>query len=450
MVCRFCALTLFAFVTTHRIAVGKLCSVGLIFALIAVPLRAGESADLPYGNWFDNLAMLTAQEYSLGYAALGGAGTSYDNGELFAALHNPAHAGMSGLNGGRLDFAQLSPQTWRSDFEPTRRSGAGGRLSFAAVLADVNLGFGLVYSELDTDPVEQPSDLFWNGITFPNLTTETVRSLTLGVAAEHYIRAAVGVSFRHVTTLRPMFLQLPDFLIARGTIRDIGFTVGLDSRDLQRRLAGRQWAVFGIAPRLELGVGAAWTNQGQVKVPAMGIAVFAPRTFAAGAHAGLSFSVEMGGNELELFRAVISSAALDDRRDFDWLTGDLSYRDACARLQFWNDVALGELHPGIEQRRGASFEFLETFTFGSGKVRPAISSENFWTDNRQHAWSLRSDGLFKLGATLWENSVTRFCARHLTVSWSETTIGELIFVREAIDLKREHHGFSIGLRNLTL
>ncbi len=451
MVCMFCAWSAIALFAARYAAAGarSVCAV-LAFVLAAAQLLAGETNDPPNGYWFDNLEKLTTEEYSFLYAGLGGAGTSYDNGEVFAVQQNPSHVGMSGLRGGRVDFALLSPQTWRNDDELPKRSGSGGRVTFGGALAGVNLGFGLVYSELDTDTKDPLPDFEWNGMSVPNLTSETVRSLSAGFAAEYYLRAAVGISARTVSTLQPAFAQQPAFAPARGTLYDVGFTAVLDSRDLQRRLIGSEWGILGIRPQLELGAGAVWANQGRVMVPAMGIAVFTPRNFSVGAHAGIAFSADLGATEVELFRAVISAAALDDRRETDWLDVSLCYRDAGARLQFLNDVVMGELHPGIEQRRGAMFEVFETFTFGSGLVRPRLATESFWTNNRQHAWGLRADGMFKLGAALWENPVTQFCAGHLTVSWSTSTIGELRFFRGALDIEREHQGFSIGLKNLTL
>ncbi len=450
MFCMFCVRSAIVVIAARCAAASRLLLVVVAFIVAATSLRAGETDNPPNRTWFGNLEKLTAEEYSLLYAALGGAGISYDNGELFAVQQNPAHVGMSGLEGGRVDFAYLSPQTWRDDIELPKRSGYGGRVAFDGALAGVHLGFGLVYTELDTDTEDPLFDIEWNGMAVPNLTSEKVRSLSAGFAAEYYLRAAVGVSARNVSTLQPAFAEQPAFAPARGTLYDVGFTAVLNSRDLQRRLTESEWEIFGIRPQLELGGGAVWANQGRVMVPAMGLAVFAPRNFSVGAHAGIVFSADLGATEIELFRAVISAAALEDRREFDWWRETLCYRDGGVRLQFWNDVVMGELHPGIEQRRGAMLEVFETFTFGSGLVRPSLATERFWTNNRQHAWGLRADGMFKLGAALWDNSVTRFCARHISVSWSTSTIGELHFFRGVLDIKREHHGFSIGLQHLTL
>jgi len=375
----------------------------LALAIVAAPAWGQPVAPLPTALPFLDLAPSPA------LAGIGGAGVAVPGAGPYAALVNPALAGLAARDEAAAANGGPGAGDWRAFGDIRLHGGAqsvgfdAGSLGLPATIGAVASWATMAYGNM---PVPGSSSTYE--------PTDRYAALSLAGASRGAIRFAVGATLRNYSTTDRVVIRngSADASHRRGLTGDIGVAVAADLADLAGSPTITLPAVGPVRPALEVTAGYAQAHIGALMRYSGGSWQALPRTarLGWGAVAGFDITLDRAGalRAVEAEIAMQAESRLVRQED----GGDYDYAPALGDLGF-TDALLGSGDAGVTGRRGVRLTLFETVTLSRGWF-----GGGGFPDSEAHAVELRLAGALKVAARLSGSEVLAGGARRLDLRWT--------------------------------
>jgi hypothetical protein len=348
-----------------------------------------------------------------------------------ALTTNPAHLGMQSLNNSFFSlnenysnwapyFHQFNVDTW-----------------IRTIVANAGINLNKFYPQLPTLSVgiSYSNIHVQYGYYYPNLdfansgyTYDESNQVTLSVATEYFVRASIGLTYKHVNSTlsdQPTAGEAGNGS-ATANLYDLGFLVDAQLVSIASKIINQPIKISdNISPLFNFSLGISKSNLGQESVyyidPAQ--ADLLPRMARAGI--GFTFGLQYDQKNITWtpfsFKWTVEANDLCVKYNSSGLP---VYQPGLGDINFFKEVILGKTNKETDKLKGWELNFAETVYIYGGRFLedPDRGNRNFKTDG----YAVSLSGILKTIAVIQpgilENKVMKYLLNHIGIKYNQSIV----------------------------
>ncbi len=399
-----------------------------IFVLICVlfssfSLAQGESA-IPF------LIMPTNAEMN----GMGNASVAHITNNPAALISNPAQLGIQCLDNKIIaiseNYGVLLPSFHLSNWSNTTIVNAGTNLNnIFPNLPQMSIGISLSNIYLNYQELLHVGPDF---IGSPLIHThDQSNQITLSIAADYFVRASIGFSFKHIDSDLGNFptAQKPFSGYASGNLFDFGFLVDVPFITLISQLENRPAPVFyNLSPLFNFSLGISENNYGQEYI--LNTDRFQGAPLPRFTRAGIELNLGLKYNKNNISWIPFSFKWTIEANDLLVKTDNLgnnTYQSGLGDINFFREVILGKTNKETEKLKGWEINLGEFIYIYGGRLieDPVLGNHNFTSGG----YAINLSGLFKtlvvIGQVPSEGNFMHYFLHNFGLKFNQSSINTI-------------------------
>jgi hypothetical protein len=349
-----------------------------------------------------------------------------------ALTTNPAHLGLQCLNNS-IFTAGANYSNWLPSFHLdlwTRTITTTAGLNLNKIYLQLpSLSVGISYSNVYMNFGE----FVRTGPDSPDIITtfnshDESNQVTLSIAADYFVRASIGITYKHITSTlsdQPTAGD-PGNGSATANLYDLGFLVDVPVVTLISKIIDKPISVYDkISPLFNFSLGISKSNLGQESIyyidPAQGDPL--PRL----AHAGIGLAFGLQYDQKDISWIPFSFKWTVEANDLCVTTnssGNSVYQPGLGDIDFLKEIILGKTKKETDQLKGWELNLAETVYIYGGRFLedPDHGNRNFTTDGYAVSFSGLLKTLAVIKPDLFENNFMKFVLNHIGLKFNQSTV----------------------------
>jgi hypothetical protein len=252
--------------------------------------------------------------------------------------------------------------------------------------------------------------------------------VTLSVASDYYIRASIGITYKHVkSTLsdQPIAGE-PGNGIATANLYDLGFLIDAPLVSITSKIIDRPIKISNsISPLVNFSLGISKSNLGQESIYYIDPAQSDPLPRLARAGIGFAFGLQYDLDDIHLtpisFRWTIEANDICVKTNS---AGVSVYQPGLGDINFFKEVILGKTNKETDKLKGWELNFFEFVYIYGGRFLedPDRGNRNFKTEG----YAVSLSGILKTFALInpgiLEDNTIKYLINHIGIKYNQSLI----------------------------
>jgi hypothetical protein len=348
-----------------------------------------------------------------------------------ASTRNPAHLGLQSIYNNfsfGYNYSDWLPQFKLDLWLKTYAINAGINLQkYKKDLPPLSIGIG--YSQIYVNYGEfiQTNEYGPEKVGSFN-SYDKSDQLTLSIAADYYIKASFGITYKHINSQLGSKIKIGD-LVGNGSstanLYDWGILADVPViKSLSKLLNQPVKIVDNLYPDFGFSFGFMNGNLGQYSIYYINPdqADPLPRTVRTGIGLNLGINMENNSNVWKLvsFRWTVEANDLLIKKDSNYW----QYKSGFGNIDFFKEILRGKTNPTTEKLKGWQLNIFETFTLEGGRFEedPRYGNRHFNT----WGWSIRSGGFLKsllvFAPNLLNKNLLEYIIKHIDIRYGTSMV----------------------------
>jgi hypothetical protein len=268
-----------------------------------------------------------------------------------------------------------------------------------------------------------------SGPDTPYLVTDYNESnqLTLGIAVDYFVRASIGITYKHVTSTlsdQPIASEVGN-ASASANLYDLGFLVDIPVVFIASKIINQPIKIYNnISPLFNFSLGISKSNLGQESISYLPDQTDPlPRMARAGIGLTIGFRYDRDDISWTPFSFKWTVEANDLCVSTDSM-GIGTYKSGLGDINFFKEVILGKTNKETDKLKGWELNFAETVYIygGSFSEDPRHGNRNFKTDG----YAVNLSGILKTLAVIqpgiFENHFMKYLLNHIGIKYNQSKV----------------------------